>query len=183
MTDDAERDWVRRAAGGDRAAFALLVRRYWRPVRAWIYGMCHEYHTAEDLTQEAFLRAWTGLPGLAEPTAFRVWLFRIARNALLARRRAPRPPAGPLPSDVPGPAAEPITALLEREGAAELRAAVDRLPAPLREAYLLWVEAAWPYAHIAQVLETTEETARWRVCEARKRLVRDLGPLVRRPDA
>ncbi len=67
-----------------------------------------------------------------------------------------------------------MTTLIEREEADALRSAIARLPATYREAYLLWTSEKLPYPDIARILDVTEETARWRVCEARRRLTRVL---------
>lgn len=173
VENDQERDWVRRAGAGDRDAFASLVARYWEPVRAWLAGLTGHVHLAEDLTQEAFLKAWVALPGLAEADTFRVWLFRIARNEHLAALRRPRPAASEVP-DAPDSALDPASAAIEREEAAALRSAIGKLPGQYREAYLLWTHESLTYPEIARVLDVTEETARWRVCEARRRLTRIL---------
>ncbi len=165
---------MRRARTGDRDAFAALVDRYWGAVRAWLTGLTGSVHLAEDLTQEAFLKAWVALPGLAAAESFRVWLFRIARNEHLTALRRPQT-AGPqgLP-DAPDPAPGPPSAAIEREEEAALRVAIGRLPVAYREAYLLWTHESLAYPEIARVLDVTEETARWRVCEARRRLTRIL---------
>lgn len=167
---------VRRARAGDRAAFSALVDRYWDPLRRWLTGLSGRPHAAEDLTQEAFLKAWTGLPRLAAPETFRVWLFRIARNEYLALARSPRAadhePLSEAEARTPGPAEQ----VAEREAAAALRAAVERLPEAYRAAYLLWTHEELPYAEIARVLDVTEETARWRVCDARRRLAAAVAP-------
>ncbi|WP_439625361.1 RNA polymerase sigma factor [Gemmata sp.] len=167
---EQELGWVRRARAGDRAAFAVLVDRYWDPVRRWLAGLSGQAHAAEDLAQETFLKAWTGLPRLAAPETFRVWLFRIARNEHLALLRSPRSAAGAPPVDAPDPAPGPPERTEEREAGAALRAAVEKLPEAYRAAYLLWTHEELPYAEIARVLDVTEETARWRVCDARRRL-------------
>jgi RNA polymerase sigma-70 factor (ECF subfamily) len=168
-TDD-ERDCVRRARAGDRTAFAALVDRYWNPVRAWLAGLSGQPNTAEDLAQETFLKAWVGLPKLEAAETFRVWLFRIARNEFLALARNLRSaPAEPLPAVAdwqPGP---PEVAA-EREATSALRTAIEKLPELYRAAYLLWTHERLAYPEIARVLDTTEEAARWRVCEARRRL-------------
>lgn len=173
MENDREQECVRRARAGDRAAFAALVERYWHPVRAWLAGLTASEHAAEDLTQEAFLKAWVALPRLAAEGTFRVWLFRIARNEYLAAARRGGATAGPVP-DRPDPAPGPVADAIEREEGAALRQAVGKLPASYREAYLLWTHESLPYPEIARVLDVTEETARWRVCEARRRLTRIL---------
>lgn len=173
MDSDQERNWVRRAQAGDRDAFAVLVARYWGPVRAWLTGLTGQVHLAEDLTQEAFLKAWVALPGLAAVETFRVWLFRIARNEHLATTRRPRAASDP-PPDSADPSPGPPEAAIEREEESALRTAVGKLPTVYREAYLLWTHERLSYPEVARILDVTEETARWRVCEARRRLTRVL---------
>jgi RNA polymerase sigma-70 factor (ECF subfamily) len=171
--DDSE--WVRKARAGDRAAFAALVDRYWDRLRRWLLSLTEREHLAEDLTQEAFFRAWTALPRLQAEITFRVWLFRIAKNLFLDQRRGPRgvePEA--LPREVGGKDAGPLSELLDREGQEKLQGALAQLPAHYRAAYLLWTGEELPYFQIAQILEISEETARWRVCKARQFLLRRL---------
>lgn len=165
---------MRRARAGDREAFDALVDRYWHPVRAWLAGLTGDDHAAEDLAQEAFLKAWVALPGLVAEGTFRVWLFRIARNESATRARSPRSAVGVHLPEVEDARPGPVEVAEEREGAAALREAVGKLPATYREAYLLWTHENLSYPDIAGVLDVTEETARWRVCEARRRLTRIL---------
>ena len=171
VESDQEREYVRRARTGDQSAFAALVDRYWHPVRAWLAGLTGREHTAEDLAQETFLKAWVALPGLIAEDTFRVWLFRIARNEYLAAARRGYT-TDVLEPDQPDPAPGPLSDAIEREEELALRQAIGKLAAPYREAYLLWTHENLPYPDIARVLEVTEETARWRVCEARRRLTR-----------
>ena len=121
MDSDEERDWVRRASAGDRDAFAALVDRYWGSVRAWLTGLTGRVHLAEDLTQEAFLKAWVALPDLTAVEWFRVWLFRIARNEHLAAVRRPQTSGADAIPDAPDPAPDPASAAIEREEEAALR--------------------------------------------------------------
>lgn len=150
-------------------AFAALVDRYWEPVRAWLGGMVCPRHAAEDLVQETVLKAWWGLPRLAAEETFRVWLFRIARNEFLAQARSRRPAPHPV-RDARDPHPGPSDEAEEREASDALRAAVAALPVVYRDVYLLWTQEGMPYPEIARVLGLTEETARWRVCESRRRL-------------
>lgn len=173
VESDQEQEFVRRARAGDRTAFAALVDRYWHPVRAWLAGLTASEHAAEDLAQEAFLKAWVALPNLVAEETFRVWVFRIARNEYLATLRRRNRITGPL-TNRPDPAAGPVFDAIAREEEAALRQAVGKLPASYREAYLLWTHENLSYPELAAVLEVTEETARWRVCEARRRLTRIL---------
>ena len=175
VTPDEESNCVRRAQGGDRAAYSALVARYWKPVYGWLAGLCGDEHLAEDRTQDTFVRAWLALPQLASAEAFRVWLFRIARNEWLTGKRARGPIAALAnPEELAGTGGGPVAEAMELEAASALRAAIRRLAEPYRDAYLLWTHERMPYSAIALVLDITEETARWRVCEARRRLATEL---------
>ena len=170
-----ENDWVRRARAGDRAAFAALVDRYWERLRRWLFGWTGRAHLAEELTQEAFFRAWRGLGQIQADATFRVWLFRIARNCLIDARRGPRGRAiVPLPGILEDKEPGPVDRLLETEAQQRLRTALGRLPRRYRAAFLLCTQEGWPYSQIAQALEVSEETARWRVHKARQFLLKEL---------
>jgi RNA polymerase sigma-70 factor (ECF subfamily) len=178
---DQELDYVRRARGGDRDAFARLIDIYWDRLRCWLYGLTGQRQAAEDLTQEAFLKAWTALPRLKVDRTFRSWLFRIARNCLLDARRGPRgQPTEPLNPDMQGKEPEPLTHLLQGEAVEKLRAALDRLPLTYRAAYLLWTQEELPYPEIARALHLSQEAARWRVCRARRLLLKEMRPYLDR---
>lgn len=164
---------VARAQAGERAAFTLLVDRYWPRVYRWLYGVLRNQQGAEDLCQDAFVKAWVGLGELQDRTRFRPWLFRIVRNCWTDRQRMRREKTLPLPElACRHDPAEPV---LDREGAALLDEALARLPDEYRAAFLLWTQEGLPYATIAEVLATTEETARWRVCKARRLLLQQLS--------
>src|SRR5262249_16994350 len=75
-----ERAWVSAAQRGDRGAFAHLVEAYWPRLYRWLYQLTHDCHAAEDLAQEAFLKALAHLGRFQAGTNFRAWLFRIAHN-------------------------------------------------------------------------------------------------------
>ena len=173
----SESDWVRQAAAGDRPAFARLVDRYWDAVRRWLFGLTGKEHAAEDIAQETFLKAWIALPNLRETSAFRVWLFQIARRCWVdAKRRSGAHLKMPLPDDVADKQVGPLGDLLEGETQQQLQIAVATLPSQFRAAYLLWTQEELPYAEIAQILGVSEETARWRVCKARQSLVQKMTP-------
>jgi RNA polymerase sigma-70 factor (ECF subfamily) len=169
-----EEQWVRRSQAGDREAFAALVERYWGRVQRWLSGMTHHPQAAEDLTQEVFLKAWLGLPAFHAGNCFRSWVFRIARNCLIDSLRGRSENVLQLPETVPAPGPEPLLQLQQRENTEMLRQACARLPDLYRAAFLLWTVEDFSYAQIAEVLEITEETARWRVYKARQFLLQAL---------
>ena len=149
MTDEAsggmsaeEAMLVRRAQGGDRAAFEQLLRRTARLVYARVYLEIPDRHRAEDVVQETFLTAWRRIAQVTEPAGFRAWLLTVARTtAADTRRRDSRKKrsAGPRRSltsadpddaavDVPDPAPSPVEAIEQREERNRLLQLLQRLP-------------------------------------------------------
>jgi RNA polymerase sigma-70 factor (ECF subfamily) len=173
-TPTDEDQLLRSAQAGDRQAFAVLVERYWERLYRWLFHLSHDQHTAEDLAQEAFLKAFAHLHRFQPGTNFRAWLFRIAHNSFANHLRAARrrePLSETLPANDPGPEAS----LLSKEALQKLTHAVSQLPTEYRAALLLRVEEDLSFRQIADVLGLTEETARWRVFKARQRLLALLG--------
>lgn len=81
MRTDAE--LVNAILDGEKQAFAVLVKRYERPVRAVALDVLGDYHSASDVSQEAFLKAYEQLAGLRKPEAFGPWLMKIAQRCAL----------------------------------------------------------------------------------------------------
>jgi RNA polymerase sigma-70 factor, ECF subfamily len=171
---ETEQQWIRQAQAGDRQAFAELVDAYYSRINRWLYGLTGNTHTAEDLTQDTFLKAWAALPSF-QGTGFRAWLFRIAGNLLIDSKRGPR---GVKPEQLPeGITARdpgPVAVVLGREGQTVVQQACERLPVKLRAAFLLRTQEELEFEEIARVLEITEETVRWRVFKARHLLLNEL---------
>jgi RNA polymerase sigma-70 factor (ECF subfamily) len=177
--DPEEQSWIHLSQQGDREAFARLVERYWVRIYRWLLGMTRNAHAAEDLTQDAFLKAWGKLATFQAGTHFRAWLFRLAMNCFLDSRRGPR---GNQPRSLPAAAAgrepEPVATLLSQETHTLVEAALERLPLPFRAPVLLRLQEELSFQEIGRVLGLTEETARWRVFKARQLLLKDLGPVL-----
>lgn len=171
-----ESDLIASAQAGDRPAFAVLVERYWSRLFRWLYHLTHDAHAAEDLAQETFLKAFSGLRTFRPDSNFRAWLFRIGHNNFVNQQRLRRGRRQPLPADVPSPAEGPVEQALSREALAHLTRAVGRLPTEFRSAFLLRAEEGLSFKQIAGVLGITEETARWRVFKARQKLLQALNP-------
>ena len=167
---------VRAAQKGDRPAFAALVERYWEPLYRWLFHLTHHRQTAEDLAQEAFLKAFAALDSFQAGTNFRAWLFRIAHNSFANQRRAAARMRQALPESLPTADEGPVERVLSREALQLLARAVSRLPADFRAAFLLRAEEGLSFREIADVLDITEETARWRVFKARQKLLSVLAP-------
>src|SRR5262249_49803953 len=99
---EAEDELLRRAQRGDRESFAGLVAHYWDRLYRWLYHLTHNQHTAEDLVQETFLKAFAHLESFRRGSNFQAWLFRIAYNTFLNQRRtAMRMTRQPFPETLP----------------------------------------------------------------------------------
>jgi RNA polymerase sigma-70 factor (ECF subfamily) len=165
-----EQRLIAQAQQGDRPAFAGLVERYWDRLYRWLFHLARDRHAAEDLAQETFLKALGALPRLRPGSNFAAWLFRIAHNAFANHCRSTRR-RDPLPDDLPGRAAGPDEEAVSREAQQRLAGALTHLPVELRGALLLRAEGELSFRQIAEVMDLTEETARWRVFKARQKLL------------
>jgi RNA polymerase sigma-70 factor, ECF subfamily len=173
---DEEQRLLQNAQMGDRQAFAQLVERYWDRLYRWLFHLTHDRHSAEDLAQEAFLRAFAHIKSFKLGGKFQAWLFRIAYNNLVNQWRSPERSRQALPPNLATPDEGPLEHALTRERMQVLLRAVGRLPADFRAAFLLRVEADLSFREIAEVLGVQEETARWRVFKARQKLMKVLNP-------
>lgn len=177
---DEEQSLIRNAQKGDRQAFAVLVERYWDRLFRWMYNLTHNRHSAEDLCQEAFMKALAGLDSFHDGSNFRAWLFRIAYNAFINQTRKASRLRDTFPAQLPSTAEGPAEQAMSQELLKLLARAIGRLPDEFRAAFLLRVEEDLSFRQIAQVLDTTEETARWRVFKARQKLMDVMAPQLER---
>jgi RNA polymerase sigma-70 factor (ECF subfamily) len=167
---------IQQAQAGDRQAFAVLVEHYWDRLYRWLYHLTHHQHTAEDLAQETFMKAFARLDTFRAGSNFQAWIFRIAYNAFLNQRRVAARSRQSLPEEVADNEAGPDELALSREAMQLLARAIGRLPGEFRAALLLRSEQGLSFREIADVLDTTEQTARWRVFKARQKLMTVLAP-------
>lgn len=135
-----------------------------------VYRMCGDANVAEDAAQEAFVRAWTHLPGYRPRSPFRNWVYRIATNAALDILRRERETVDvdllPLPSADRGP-----EAVVEgEERGARVRAAVLALPPASRAVLVLREYEGLSYQEIADTLDIPIGTVMSRLNYARKKM-------------
>jgi RNA polymerase sigma-70 factor (ECF subfamily) len=175
-TQERESSLIEAAQKGERSAFAGLVEHYWDRIYRWLYHLTRDQHTAEDLAQETFLKAFARLNTFRAGSNFGAWLFRIAHNNLANHHRASLRCREPLPDDLPASEALPEEQLQTQEALAEVGRALARLPAEFLAPLLLRVQEEMSFRQIANTLGLTEETARWRVFKARQKLLRLLAP-------
>lgn len=160
---------LRKAQRGDARAFAEIVRLYERPVYNYVVRLIGNRDLAEDLTQEIFLRVYQGLPGFSLRSRFTTWLFQVAKNRVLDELRAieRRPRAVATLDDLP--TLDVVDQPIERTEAIDaVWRAVELLNVDLKMALLLRDVVGFSYVEIADSLEVTLATVKWRIYKARE---------------
>jgi RNA polymerase sigma-70 factor (ECF subfamily) len=160
---------LRKAQRGDERAFTLILRAYEQPVYNYVLRLVGDRSLAEDLTQEVFLRVYQGLPGFSLRSRFTTWLFQVTKNRVLDELRAleRRPRAVVTLDDIPP--LEVVDAPFERTEAIDaVWRAVEALNVDLKMALLLRDVVGLSYTEIADSLEITLATVKWRIYKARE---------------
>lgn len=177
-TDASDAELLRAYKAGDTAAFGVLVRRYQRPVWRMLLRNTGDESTADDLCQTAFLKACDKARDLTDEGAFRSWLYRIALNLARSRWRGlarwKTDPESEL-DERAGEGPSPEATAADRQRIARVRTAIDSLPRLQREVVRLRLQAELPFKDIAQVLGTTESSAKVSYHHAVKKLRDQLG--------
>jgi RNA polymerase sigma-70 factor (ECF subfamily) len=160
---------LRSAQRGNETAFAQIVRTYQAPVFNYVLRLTGDRANAEDLTQEVFLRVFQGLPRFSLRCKFTTWLFQVTKNRVLDELRArERRPQGLVTLD-DAPALEVVDPPIEQGETLEaLWRAVHELNPDLKMALLLRDVVGLPYNEIADTLEITLSTVKWRIFKARE---------------
>jgi RNA polymerase sigma-70 factor (ECF subfamily) len=161
---------LRKAQRGDERAFSLILRAYETPVFNYVLRLVGgDRALAEDLTQEVFLRVFQGLPKFSLRSKFTTWLFQVTKNRVLDELRAvERRPRALVAIDDIAPL-EVLDAPIERlEEIDALWRAVENLSTDLKMALLLRDVVGLSYTEIADSLEVTLATVKWRIYKARE---------------
>lgn len=172
---------IKRVLAGDNNAFGELVEAYQTKVYNLALRMCGSQDDAFDLAQEAFFRAWRGLPGFQADAAFSTWLFRLTANVCLdwlrAKKRRPTVSLTTVDDEgeqtqleIPDPGKGPEELLLAAEDRAALTKAMNELPVEFRQILTMRAINDMSYAEIAAVLNIREGTVKSRLNRARMAL-------------
>jgi RNA polymerase sigma-70 factor (ECF subfamily) len=191
MSDrEIDRQLVARAQGGDKRAFELLVEKYQRKLARLLSRFIRDPAEVEDVTQEAFIKAYRALPAFRGDSAFYTWLYRIgintAKNYLMAMGRR-----APTSTEVEAEEAEgfeegeqlrdintPESVLLSNEIAETVNSTIEQLPEELRTAIQLREIEGMSYEDIARVMDCPIGTVRSRIFRAREAIAEQLRPLL-----
>jgi RNA polymerase sigma-70 factor (ECF subfamily) len=172
VVDEPDPQIVAAARKGDIAAFETLVRRYQGDVWRLVRHLLHDRSSADDVTQEVFLRAYRFLPRYRGESKFSTWLFSIARNSVVDELR--RTSRRKRLTDTLG--GERAPAHGEPSIAIEIREALAELPMELREPVVLIDIFGMAYSEVASVLGVPEGTIKSRMHRARELLADSLRP-------
>jgi RNA polymerase sigma-70 factor (ECF subfamily) len=160
---------LRKAQRGDERAFSLIVRAYETPVFNYVLRLVGDRALAEDLTQEVFIRVYQGLPKFSLRSKFTTWLFQVTKNRVLDELRANERRPRSLVAIDDAPPLEVVDAPVEQvETIDALWCAVGELTPDLKMALLLRDVVGLSYNEIADSLDTTLATVKWRIFKARE---------------
>jgi len=175
---------VERAKRGDREAFAALVRKHQKRVYATAFHITGNHGDADDVAQEAFIRAYRGLARFDGRADFFTWLYRIvvnvALNAVRSRKRAAAEPleaGGHTERTRPSAGVDPARNAEARAEARRVLEALAQLSPTLRVTLVLAAVEEMAYRDIALAMECPEGTVAWRVNQARKMLRQKLADM------
>jgi RNA polymerase sigma-70 factor (ECF subfamily) len=189
MADDTDQELVRRVQAGDQTAFNLLVLKYQHRVLKLVGRFVNDAAEAEDVAQEAFLKAYRALASFRGDSAFYTWLYRIAintaKNALVSQRRRPVD----FDLDLQDPeqydrqarlkeSDTPEGVLLTEEIRTVVEEAMAQLPEDLRTAIVLRELEGLSYEEIAEAMDCPVGTVRSRIFRAREAIDKKLKPLL-----
>lgn len=192
MTTEREIDQilVERVQRGDKKAFELLVSKYQRKLMRLVSRLVYDQAEAEDVVQEAFIKAYRALPNFRGESAFYTWLYRIgintAKNHLVTQgRKAPtsteadvEEAEGFFDADGLKDINTPESLLLSKQIAQTVNAAMHALPEELRNAITLREIEGLSYDEIAEVMLCPIGTVRSRIFRAREAIAEKLRPLL-----
>ena len=191
MSDrEIDRQLVERAQRGDKRAFELLVEKYQRKLARLLSRFIRDPAEVEDVTQEAFIKAYRALPAFRGDSAFYTWLYRIgintAKNYLMAMGRR-----APTSTEIEAEEAEgfeegeqlrdintPESLLLSNEIAKTVNSTIEALPEELRTAIQLREIEGMSYEDIAKAMDCPIGTVRSRIFRAREAIAEQLRPLL-----
>ncbi len=183
--DSSDLDLIRRAKKGDKRAFGDLVRRHQRKVYALCFRLGGSHDAADDLTQEAFIKAFQAIATFDESFPFTAWIMRIAsNNALNYIKRQKFQVSGEegeviLDSQTSSYTEDnPHENLSQQEIDARYQKALNALPPDFRTVFVLRMHEELSYEEIADRLKISVGTVMSRLHRARQRMASDLKDLL-----
>jgi RNA polymerase sigma-70 factor, ECF subfamily len=166
---------VEACRAGEREAFDRLVERYQRDVYRLCYRYVNNHHDANDMAQEAFLKAYRALGNFRGDSAFSTWMYRIAVNTCLNFKALRRPVQEELSDSLPSPGSGAAAVVMAEETSEKVREAVSRLPEKQKATLILKVYHDLTHEEVAQVLGSSVGTVKANFFHALGNLRKMLG--------
>lgn len=180
MTPESEKDIIKRMLAGDKNAFELLVLAYEKQVYNLALRMLGSNEDAADMTQEAFIKAYSGLASFRGDSKFSVWLYRITSNVCLDFLRAKSRRAqvsltvgedeDTQQLDIPDPDSDVERLFMRKMSMQAVNDGLAQLPDEQRQILVMREVGGMSYADIGKALSLEEGTVKSRIFRARKKL-------------
>mgnify|MGYP001485813082 CR=1 FL=1 len=159
MSATTDKELVKNVKDGNRVAFSELVKRHQKPLFQFIIRYTRNENLAEDIVQDAFIRAYTKIHTFEERAAFKSWLYRIALNLAKNKLRREKPQYS-IDNVKVGKVAEAESALVYETIQKRIQVEIDALPAKQKEALHLRVFEDLAFKEIAEIMDCPYDTAK-----------------------
>jgi RNA polymerase sigma-70 factor (ECF subfamily) len=183
---ERDQEWVAASRAGDTTAFGKLIAQHQKSIYRAVYRLLRDPDEAQEITQEAIVRAWENLDRFRGDAPFAGWLSKIATylalNRIREKKKFVRPEDPEQHEAVLGQAESkvesPLSSLLDRETREALEQAISELPDDFRAPLMLRLHEEYSYEQIAEALGVPIGTVMSRLYRARERLTRRMKELL-----
>lgn len=177
VNKESETDLVAACLKGNVNSFSFLVRSYKKPLFTYLYRICGDKDSAEDMFQETLLKAWQNLKNYNEQNKFSSWLFSIAHNVAVDSLRKRKVRSNIIYMDEihePDNRLNPFTILINKESGIKISGAINKLPDKQKQVFLLRQHGEMTFKEIASLLNEPLNTVLGHMHYAVEKLRKDL---------
>ena len=171
--DNPENRYLFLAAQGDKQAFGMLYSQYLDEIYRFVFFKVESKQTAEDITEETFVKAWKNLPKIIKKDGriknFRAWLYRIANNSVIDYYRKKKP-VGELSDSRPNNMLLPEEVVIKQENSHQLTLSVKELEPDFQEIIILRMVNQLSHKEVASIMNISESHSRVLLYRALKKL-------------
>ncbi len=178
MNDFTDSELIQRYTSGEKTAFDLLYKKYYRRLFGYCYRLLPERDAVEDIVQTVFIKAMESLHSLDKPELFYYWLFTIARNEVYSLFRSNKKNGTGEVSEEAMDPETPHDRFVQSETAVMVEEGLNKLKPEYREVLILRQYEKLSYAEIAAITGATISSVESRLFKARKALMKYLEPYI-----
>ena len=187
MENHTDEQLVESYLNGEKEALELLIKRYLKPIFGFVFSYIKNSEDAEEITQDAFFKAWKNLKKFDKEKKFKTWLFSIAKNTALDFLKKKKPllfstieedgKENSIIGKIPEPSPLPDEILNRADLAEELNLAMDKLSPKYREVIFLYYKEQFNFREISELLNEPLDTIKSR----HRRAIIDLREILDAP--